>query len=365
MMIYYEDLKKSYASLMPEYEQAFREVLESGWFIMGQKLRDFEKDFAQYCQSSHCIGVGSGLDALILALKAYQFPPGSEIIAPAHTFVATILAIVHNGLKPILVEPDEKTYNLNDELIEAKISPRTRAIIPVHLYGKLCNMEPILQLAQKYQLTVIEDAAQAHGAKYKNQIAGSFGDAAAFSFYPIKNLGALGDAGAITTSQTAFMESVKKLRNYGSNQKYYHETIGMNSRLDELQAAFLQVKLKHLDKINAHKRKLAQIYHQHLSNNFIKPQSHPDYEDVYHIFPIRHPKRDQLRAFLQDRQILTEIHYPIPPYRQAALQELFPKPYFPLTDKIHQTVLSLPISYGHSEEDIYQVIKALHQFDKG
>lgn len=364
MKIPYEDLKKSNAPLFADYQQAFQEVLESGWFIMGKKLKQFEVEFAQYTQSAHCVGVGSGLDALILALKAFEFPKGSEIIAPAHTFVATILAIIQADLVPVLIEPDEETYNLNPQLIEEKITPQTRAIIPVHLYGKLCDMDQIQALAQQHNLIIIEDAAQAHGAKFKKQIAGSFGQAAAFSFYPIKNLGALGDAGAVTCSDADLAKKIYKLRNYGSSQKYYNEIIGYNSRLDELQAAFLLVKLKYLEQIIAHKQKLAQIYDTHLSEQFIKPHNQDDYEDVYHIYPIRHPERNRLRQYLLEKEIHTEIHYPLPPHQQKALQGFFNNQKFPLTEEIHQTILSLPISFGHQEEDIFKVIEALNTFIK-
>jgi dTDP-4-amino-4,6-dideoxygalactose transaminase len=299
---------------------------------------------------------------LILALKAFGFPAQSEVIVPANTYIATILAVLHANLKPILVEPDLQTYNLNPDLMEEYITDKTVAILPVHLYGKVCEMDKILGIAQKYDLKVVEDAAQAHGATFKGQKAGSFGDFGCFSFYPTKNLGALGDAGAVNTHQQDLAEKIAELRNYGSKIKYQNDSIGFNSRLDEIQATFLSVKLKYLDKINAHKRELAEIYLNELKDDFIKPIVHPNYFDVYHIFNIRHPKRDALREYLLKNDIQTEIHYPIPPHQQKALQEIFRNQSFPISEEIHQTTLSLPISFCHTKEDIYKVVEVLNQF---
>lgn len=361
-MIYYENLALLNQQFAEELQQAFQEVLAEGWFIEGRRLGQFEAEFAAYCQVQHCIGVSNGLDALKLAMIALDLPPQSEIIVPAHTFIATILSVIHAGHIPVLIEPDMATYNINPQQIEEKISSKTRAIIVVHLYGKLCHMDTISSIAQKYDLSILEDAAQAHGAKYQNKIAGNFGELAAFSFYPVKNLGALGDAGAVTTNSSDLATKIRSLRNYGSPEKYQHEYLGYNNRLDELQAAFLSIKLRYLDQINAHKRQLARIYLQYLKEDFIKPQVHPDYEDVFHIFAIRHPQRDQLKAYLLEKGIQTGIHYPIPPHRQNALKSYFVGENYPLCEEIHKTILSLPISFIHKEEEIYQVIDVMNQF---
>ncbi|MDX2303675.1 MAG: DegT/DnrJ/EryC1/StrS family aminotransferase [Microscillaceae bacterium] len=361
-MIYYENLALLNQQFSEELQHVFQEVLAEGWFIEGRRLGQFEAEFAAYCQVKYCIGVSNGLDALKLALIALDLPPQSEIIVPAHTFIATILSVIHAGHIPVLIEPDMATYNINPQQIEEKISSKTRALLAVHLYGKMCNMSVLIEIAHKYNLYLIEDAAQAHGARYNHQVAGSFGDMAAFSFYPSKNLGALGDAGAVISNHSRYALKLKALRNYGSSEKYHYEMIGHNNRLDELQAAFLSVKLRYLDQINAHKRQLARIYLQYLKEDFIKPQVHPDYEDVFHIFAIRHPQRDQLKAYLIDKGIQTGIHYPIPPHRQNALKSYFVGENYPLCEEIHKTILSLPISFIHKEEEIYQIIDVMNQF---
>lgn len=360
-MIEYESLKQLNMPFIEAYKKSFSETLDSGWFILGKNTSTFEQEFANYCGSKHCIGLASGLDALILALRHFEFPQGSEVIVPSNTYIATILSIYQNGLIPILVEPDSLTYNIDPNKIEEQITNRTKAIMVVHLYGKVCEMAPIMKLAKKYDLKVIEDCAQAHGASYKGQKAGTFGDFGAFSFYPTKNLGALGDAGAITTNNDNLANKVRALRNYGSNIKYVNEYIGTNSRLDEIQAGFLSIKLKALDQINAHKRNLADIYNQNIKENFIKPVTNPDFLNVYHIYPIRHPRRDQLREYLLKNGIKTEIHYPIPPHKQTALKGLINKNY-PIAEEIHDTILSLPISYFHTENDINLVVEALNRF---
>jgi len=361
-MIEYENLKESNRAFAEEYKRAFNNTLESGWYILGDKVKKFETEFAQYCRTKHCVGVANGLDALILALRAFNFEKGSEIIVPSNTYIATILSIVHNDLQPVLAEPDIATYNIDPEEIEKKITSRTKAILVVHLYGKICNMDPILAIARKHKLKIIEDCAQAHGAKYKNIKAGSFGDINAFSFYPTKNLGALGDAGAITTNTEEYCDKIKMLRNYGSRVKYYNEEKGFNSRLDELQAAFLSIKLKNLDVINDHKRKLASIYQKELRDDFIKPVEHPEYYDVYHIYNIRHPKRDALKDYLLKHNIKTEIHYPLAPNKQKAMIGIIDRQVTPIAEEIHTTTLSLPISYFHTSEDIYKVIEVANNF---
>ena len=360
-MIEYEDLKRVNEPFFNDFKRSFSSVLESGWYILGEKVEDFEKSFAIYNGSKHCVGVASGLDALILSMKAFNFPEKSEIIVPSNTYIATILSILHNNLTPVLVEPEIQTYNLNPVLIEEKISSSTKAILPVHLYGKICNMEAICRIAKRYSLRIIEDCAQAHGAMYKNKKAGTWGDVGAFSFYPTKNLGALGDGGAIITDNDDLAERIRKLRNYGSDNKYYNDFIGINSRLDEIQAGFLSIKLKKLDEINYHKRKLASIYLENLKDDFIKPVVDCDFYDVYHIFNIRHPKRDGLKDFLLKNGIKTEIHYPVPPHKQKAMQGII-QGEFPVSEEIHNTTLSLPISYFHKEEDIYRIVEILNKF---
>ncbi len=361
-MIEYENLKKVNEKLFEGYRTAFNEVLESGWYVLGNSVRRFEEQFAHYTGSRYCAGVANGLDALVIGLKIYGFNPGDEVIVPSNTYIATILAIVQNGLKPVLVEPDINTYNIDPAKIEEKISSRTRAIMVVHLYGKLCDMNSIMKIAKNHQLIVIEDCAQAHGASYKGVRAGNFGNIGAFSFYPTKNLGALGDAGAITCNDSHIDERVRTFRNYGSKIKYENEVVGFNSRLDELQAALLSVKLKALDEITEHKRRLASFYQNHLSENFVKPVIEEDFYDVYHIYNVRHPKRDQLKAYLQTNGVKTEIHYPIPPARQEAMKGILDDQSTPIADEIHHTTLSLPISYYHSVQDVEQVIEIMNSF---
>lgn len=361
-MIEYENLKQLNQSFFEEYQKSFKQSLESGWYILGENVKKFEEEFANYCRSKYSIGVASGLDALVLSLKALNFPKDSEVIVPANTYIATILAILQNGLKPVLVEPDIATYNIDPTKIEEKITKNTKAIIIVHLYGKCCQMDEILTICKKHNLKLIEDTAQAHGAKYKGKIAGSFGDLGAFSFYPTKNLGAIGDGGAINTNNEELNKTVRKLRNYGSEIKYYNDLIGYNSRLDEIQAGFLSIKLKKLNEINQHKNKLSEIYLKNLKADFIKPIKHQDYYDVYHIFNIRHPKRDRLKEHLLKHNIKTEIHYPIPPHKQKAMKDIFENQQFLISEEIHQTTLSLPISYYHSEEDVNKVVEVMNKF---
>lgn len=361
-MIEYENLHHLNKPFFEDYKQAFQEVLESGWYILGNKVKDFEAQFAAYCTTAHCVGVANGLDALKLSLQALSFEKGSEVIVPSNTYIATILSIVDNGLKPVLVEPDMQSYNIDPQLIEQAITPKTRAILVVHLYGKVCDMDPILAIAKKHNLKVVEDCAQSHGAMYKNRLSGSFGDYAAHSFYPTKNLGALGDAGAVTTNDLALADQIRMLRNYGSKVKYYNEAIGMNSRLDELQAALLLVKIKHMQAITDHKRELAGVYLSGLKSDFIKPQVHPDYIDVYHIFCVRHPKRDALREHLLKHDIKTEVHYPLAPNKQKAMIGILDTQATPLAEEIHQTTLSLPISFFHTKDDMNRVVEVMNSF---
>ena len=361
-MIEYENLYRANQSFLADYNKAYNEVVGSGWFILGKQVSDFEKSFADFCGSQHCAGVANGLDALILSLKAFDFPLGAEVIVPSNTYVATILSILHCCLKPILVEPDIATYNIDPAKIEPAITKNTVAVLVVHLYGKCCEMDKINDIAERHGLKTIEDCAQAHGAMFKLKKAGTFGHLGAFSFYPTKNLGALGDGGCVTSDDTTLISRIKMFRNYGSEKKYCNEVVGYNSRLDELQAAFLSVKLRHLDDINAHKRKLANLYSRSLKNDFIKPIVSPDYTDVYHIYAIRHPERERLRTYLLENGIKTEVHYPIPPHRQNALQKDFAGTRYPISEEIHQTILSLPISYFHTENDVWRVVETINRF---
>jgi dTDP-4-amino-4,6-dideoxygalactose transaminase len=361
-MIEYEDLYKSNQPFLDDYRQAFEGVLQSGWFILGKNVREFENEFAAYCGSNHCIGVASGLDALNLSLACLDLPRGSEVLVPSNTYIATILSIAHLGHKPVLVEPNIHTYNIDPEKLEEKITKNTRAIMLVHLYGKCCEMDKIQTIADQYNLAIIEDVAQAQGAQFKGKIAGSFGAFGAHSFYPTKNLGALGDSGAITTDNEDHKKRLVRLRNYGSDVKYENEEVGFNSRLHEVQAAMLRVKLAHLDKITTHKRHLAALYTQNLSSDFIKPIIDKDFYDVYHIYNIRHEKRDALKAYLLEKGIKTEIHYPIAPNKQKAMRGIIDHFETPIAEEIHQTTLSLPISFGTTEAEVFQVCDIMNQF---
>jgi dTDP-4-amino-4,6-dideoxygalactose transaminase len=361
-MIEFEDLGKANAPFFAEYQRAFEHVLRGGRYVLGDSVRAFEADFAAYCGVPHCIGVASGLDALTLALKACNFKAGDEVIVPSNTFIATVLSVLHAGLTPVLVEPDIRTYNINPGGIAESITARTVAVVVVHLYGKCCAMPQIMSLARQHGLKVLEDCSQAHGARIGEQKAGTFGEAGAFSFYPTKNLGALGDAGGVVTQDGTIKAGVESLRNYGSAVKYRNDMVGYNSRLDEVQAAFLRVKLKRLDEINAHKRQLAALYLQGLKDDFIKPVVEEGYFDVYHIFNVRHAKRDQLREYLFAKGIKTEIHYPVPPHQQQAMQGILDHYSCPVAEDIHKTTLSLPVSYGQTPTEICQVIDFLNKF---
>lgn len=360
-MIEYENLKKANEKLFDEYKDNFDKFIQGGWYILGDQVAKFENEFSKFCNTEHCIGVASGLDALILAIDAFDFPKGSEVIVPSNTYIATILAIIRNGFTPILVEPNIETYNIDTAKIEDKITQNTKAILVVHLYGKACRMDKIIQISKKYDLKIIEDCAQAHGAKFEDQKVGSFG-VGCFSFYPTKNLGALGDAGAIVCNDKKYKEKIKSLRNYGSSEKYYNDDVGYNSRLDEIQAGFLSIKLKILNDITRHKRVLAKIYLDNLDDRFIKPVTHEDYFDVYHIFNIRCKKRDKLKAYLLKEGVKTEIHYPVAPHKQKSLHNVIEGVY-PISELIHKTTLSLPISYFHTEKDIMTVCKIMNQWD--
>jgi dTDP-4-amino-4,6-dideoxygalactose transaminase len=361
MKIEYENLFKLNMPFQDEFRKAFDEVLQSGWFILGNRVKEFESAFASYLNIVYSVGVASGLDALSLSLMSLEIPKGSEIIVPSNTYIATILSILQTGNMPVLVEPSLTDYNIDPSLIEEAITEKTKAVMVVHLYGKPCDMEPIQAICRKHQLFLIEDCAQAHGAEYKGKKVGTFGDISGYSFYPTKNLGCLGDGGAVVTANENLHKKVMMLRNYGSSKKYHNEFIGMNSRLDEIQAAFLLIKLKSLDLIIKHKRELASIYMMNLKKDYILPSVSHDFFDVYHIFNIRHPKRDELKAYLLDNGIQTEIHYPVAPHKQKALEFLSAKR-FPVSEEIHNTTLSLPISTIHSSEEIYYVVDVMNRF---
>lgn len=362
-MIPYEDLKRLNAPFNNAFREKFESVLDHGYYILGNEVATFEKNFAAYHSVPFCVGVSNGLDAIILSLKTLKLPAGSEVIVPANTFIATILAVLQCDLVPVLVEPDIRTYNIDPQKVEAAITSKTKAIIVVHLYGKCCDMDPIIDIKDRHGLYLLEDSAQAHGATYKGKLAGTFGDLGTFSFYPTKNLGALGDGGGILCKSPEHYAYLLQLRNYGSDRKYYNEIIGFNNRLDEMQAAFLNVKLPYLDAISAHKNKLADLYLNNIKGNFILPVKHPDHYDVYHIFNVRHPRRDELKAYLDTEGIGTAIHYPVAPHQQNALKHLYTGQQFPISQEIHDTTLSIPCSYFHTETDAWQVINALNKFE--
>ncbi len=362
-MIEYENLQGLNASFEEEFQSTFTSFLKKGWYILGEEVAAFEKEFATFCGVRHCIGVASGLDALMLSLKTFDFPEGSEVIVPSNTYIATILSIVNAGLKPVLVEPDIRTCNIDPTKIEEKITSNTKAMMVVHLYGKSCDMKPIVDICTQYNLKLIEDCAQSHGATYHGKMTGTFGDLGAFSFYPTKNLGALGDAGAIITDDEQLAQKLRALRNYGSEKKYYNKYIGFNSRLDELQAAFLRIKLRHLNAINQHKKMLASVYLNEITtSDIILPTIDKNYSDVYHIFNIRTKKRDDLKAFLLNNGVKTEIHYPVSPNMQEGYQHLFANEKYPISEEIHSTTLSLPISLIHTAEDVKKIAALLNNF---
>ncbi len=346
-------------SIRESLDAACRRVMDSGWFIMGPELEAFEAEFAQYCDVKHCIGVGNGLEALHLLLRAYDIGPGDEVIVPSNTFIATWLAVSECGATPIPVEPNVDTHNIDPALIASAVTSRTRAIIPVHLYGQPADMDPINALAAKLGLIVIEDAAQAQGSRYKGRSAGSLGHSAATSFYPGKNLGALGDGGAVLTSDDAIANKVRQLRNYGSTVKYKHDLAGYNSRLDEMQAAFLRAKLVVLDEWNVRRREIATQYSDLLVDAGIILPFVPEYVDpVWHLYVIRSKRRDTLKAHLEQQGISTVIHYPIPPHRQACYQD-FQGHHLPIAEMLAEEILSLPISPVMSVNEVEFVARAM------
>lgn len=365
-MIPFLDLKSINQQYQNELKEACARVIDSGWYIMGNELTQFESEFAEYCGTKHAIGVANGLDALILVLRAWKemgkLVEGDEIIVPANTYIASILAITENNLVPVLVEPGIETYNLTKEGIEAAITPRTKAVLPVHLYGLISPMPEIMQIAKEHDLLVLEDCAQAHGAMIEGKKAGNWGDAAGFSFYPGKNLGALGDAGAITTNDNELAHTLRALRNYGSHKKYENLYQGVNSRLDEIQASMLRVKLNYLDSETARRKEIAQYYRKEINNPLIVlPKVESETEHVWHLFVVRTKNRDALTEYLNENGVQTLIHYPTPPHQQVAYKE-FKDLHLPLTDKIHNEVLSIPMSPTLSMKDVNRVVSLLNAY---
>ena len=364
-------MKVPFVSFLPmekeldkEIRSAFERVYTRSWYIEGVEDQKFEKAFAEFCSSKYCVGVGNGLDALMLALKAIGVGVGDEVIVPSNTYIATALAVTYVGATPKFVEPDVRTFNINPVKIESAITEKTRAIMPVHLYGQPCDMDLIMEIAKKYHLYIIEDCAQAHGAKYKGKVIGSFGDAAGFSFYPGKNLGALGDAGATVTNNETIAKAVRALGNYGSDYKYHHIYLGNNSRLDEIQAAFLSVKLPHLDRMNQERRKIAEKYLTGINNPYVELPYVPEYANpVWHIFAVRSNSRDELEKYLNDNGIGTNKHYPIPMHLQECYRNLgYKEGDFPIAEEISRTELSLPMYYGMSDEEVEYVINKINSF---
>lgn len=366
-MIKFHDLQKVNAPYRQSFEQKLGDISDRGWYILGEEVKQFEAEFAAYCGTKYCIGVGNGLDALVLILRSYielgKLHQGDEVIVAANTYIASMLAILQAGLVPVLVEPDAQTYNLDPDLVIANISPKTKAIMAVHLYGQLCAMDALQRIAKQHGLLLIEDAAQAHGTCDANGIkAGNLSDAAGFSFYPGKNLGALGDAGAVTTNDELLANMIFSLRNYGSERKYYNDHIGYNSRLDELQAAFLRVKLPHLEDENRRRKIAANRYLSEISNpKIVLPKYDGGEHHNFHLFVILTEDRDRLQQYLSDNGIQTLIHYPVAPHKQKAMRE-WNDLSFPLTEKIHNEILSLPMSPVMTDDDVDFVIQTINNY---
>ena len=364
MNIPFVSFKPMEEELNDELRDAFDRVLNRSWYIGGVEDESFEASFASFCGMNYCVGTGNGLDALMLILKALSIGEGDEVIVPSNTFIATALAVSYVGAKPVLSEPDINTFNIDPSRVEDKITPRTKAIMPVHLYGQPCDMDPILEIASKHDLKIIEDCAQAHGATYKGRKAGTFGVAAGFSFYPGKNLGALGDAGAVVTNDKSLADRVRALENYGSDYKYHHIYMGNNSRLDEMQAAFLGVKLPHLERMNEERRKIAKIYSGSIKNPKVNiPYVIDDCVPVWHVYGLRCKERDALEKHLNDHGISTNKHYPIPIHMQECYKELgYAEGDFPIAEEISRTELSIPMYYGMSDDEIKYVVDCINSF---
>lgn len=365
MKIPFATFKPMHDEIRKDLDQAYNKVIDSNYFIQGKECELFEKEFADYCNAKYCVGVATGLDALYLILRAMNIGNGDEVIVPSNTYIATALAVSYCGATPIFVEPELETYNINPALIEEKITDQTKAIIAVHLQGRPADMDAVNEIAKKHNLYVIEDAAQAHGTEYKGQKVGTLSDAAGFSFYPGKNLGALGDGGAVVTNNKEIADKVRALGNYGSDYKYHHIYKGTNSRLDEIQSAFLCCKLPHLDKWNEYRRNVANKYFEGIKNPLIKLplKDSEDYRHIYHVFVIRCAKRDELEKYLNENGIGTVKHYPIPMHLQEAYKDLNIKEgSLPIAEEISKTVLSIPMYYGMTDEEVNYVIDKLNAF---
>lgn len=365
MNIPFLDFEPMHTSIKQEIMEAFESFYDSRWYVLGDRLKKFEQEYAAFSQVNYAVGTSNGLDAIYLGLKALRIGKSDEVIMPSNTFIATVLAVSFVGATPIFVEPDPETYLIDPKKIKKAISAKTKAIIPVHLYGQACQMDEVMELARHHRIYVLEDNAQAHGATYKGQITGSFGDINATSFYPGKNLGALGDAGALTTQVESLASSVRMLRNYGSSEKYRHTLAGHNMRLDELQAAILSVKLKHLQEWTVQRQEIANFYSDSLSEcgDLILPKTHPEATHVYHLYVVRCTRRDELQAFLKEKEIGTLIHYPIPTHLQEAYQNLgFQKGDFPIAEVLAQTCLSLPIWPGMTRSQLDFVAQQVKAF---
>ena len=361
-MINFLDLKKINNRFRNEIDSRIAKILDKGWYLQGEENEIFSNNFAQFCGTKYALGVANGLDALNLIIKASGFGVGDEIIVPANTYIATILAISQNGCTPVLVEPDINTYNINPDLIEEKITPKTKAIVVVHLYGQAVQMQKIWDLAKKYNLKVFEDSAQAHGAYYKDKRVGNLSDASAFSFYPGKNLGCMGDGGAITTNDEELFKKIKAIANYGSDRKYHHIYKGVNSRLDEIQAAVLDIKLKHLDDDNQKRREISKYYRENIKNEkIILPETYDEKAHVWHVFTLRTKNRDEFQEYLKNNGIQTIIHYPTPPHKQGAYKEWNNLSY-PITEEIHKTIISIPISPVMEENEIKKVVEVVNDY---
>jgi dTDP-4-amino-4,6-dideoxygalactose transaminase len=363
-MIPFLNLKSINLRQREDFHKALDSVLDSGWLILGKETEAFEQEFADYCGVSHCIGVANGLEALHLVLRAWEVGAGDEVIVPSNTYIATWLAVSQSGATLVPVEPDISTYNIDPGKIEAAVTPSTRAIIPVHLYGQTARMDEIMEIAGRYDLKVLEDGAQAHGARLHGKRAGALGHAAAFSFYPGKNLGALGDGGAVTTSDADLADRIRSLRNYGSRIKYYNEVQGYNSRLDELQSAFLRLKLPILDEDNENRSRIAKIYNASLAgiDNLVLPHQEEGCGHVWHLYVVRHPRRGELQQYLSEHGVGTMIHYPVPPHLQSAYDSLnMGQGSFPISERIHAECLSLPMGPTMEDEQVHNVINTVQQ----
>jgi dTDP-4-amino-4,6-dideoxygalactose transaminase len=362
-MIPFLDVAAGYRELRDDLDAAYRRVMDAGRFVLGGEVEAFESEFAEYCGVAHCVTVGNGLDALALALRAYDVGPGDEVIVPAHTFIATWLAVTHVGATSVAVEPDPVTYTIDPDRVAAVVTPRTKAIIPVHLYGQPADMTPLRAVAEEHGLRLLEDAAQAHGAVYHWRRAGGLGDCGCFSFYPAKNLGCFGDGGAVTTNDAALADRLRLLRNYGAERKYEHDLPGLNSRLDELQAAFLRVKLRHLDEWNGRRRRLASIYRNALADcgSVVLPAVRTGTEHSWHLFVVRHLQRDDMLRHLADLGIGTQVHYPVPPHRSNAYAD-WRGPELQISERLAGEVLSLPMGPHLTDAEVRRVCDAVRRF---